>query len=107
MQSLTCVEEIVENYDNYEKKSTEMYTRLNIIENEIEDIELQIKLKSRQILDVMASINVKKEMKDEEVYLKVQEQDAIEKVKQKLKDNIVDAEYYIDNLRDSAKDIYS
>jgi hypothetical protein len=40
MQSLTCVEEIVENYDNYEKKSTEMYSRLNIIENEIEDIEL-------------------------------------------------------------------
>lgn len=61
MQSITCVEEIVENYDNYEKKSTEMYSRLNIIENEIEDIELQIKQKSRQILDIMARINVSKE----------------------------------------------
>ena len=40
IQSITCVEEIVENYDTYEKKSTEMYTRLNIIENEIEDYEL-------------------------------------------------------------------
>lgn len=61
MQSITCVEEIVENYNNYEKKSTEMYSRLNIIENEIDDIELQIKQKSRQILDIMARINVSKE----------------------------------------------
>lgn len=68
IQSITCVEEIVENYDNYEKKSTEMYTRLNIIENEIEDTELQIKQKSRQILDIMAKINLKKEEKDEVLY---------------------------------------
>jgi len=61
MQSITCVEEIVENYENYEKKSTEMYSRLNILENEIEDIELQIKQKSRQILDIMARINASKE----------------------------------------------
>jgi hypothetical protein len=61
MQSITCVEEIVENYNNYEKKSTEMYSRLNIIENEIDDIELQIKQKSRQIIDIMARINVSKE----------------------------------------------
>ena len=55
----------------------------------------------------MASINVKKELKDEEVYLQVQEKEAIEKVKLKLQDNIIDAEHNIENLRDSAKDIYS
>lgn len=107
MQSITCVEEIVENYNNYEKKSTEMYSRLNIIENEIDDIELQIKQKSRQIIDIMARINVSKEQNDEEINLKEQDHRAILKVQEKLKDNITDSENHIEKLRDSAKDIYA
>ena len=68
IQSITSVEEIVKNFENYEKKSTEMYARLNILENEIEDVELQINQKSRQILQTMASINFRKELKEEEIF---------------------------------------